>query len=155
PRLSRALAHWDATPGTRTVPLYGDDRPGSGRTRRLRTRLSTDRTLALRAAAGRAPFRGLTAEQSHFQGFATLWLSWVHRWSGMERVAIGPPWHNRSTAAFRETVGLFIELFPLGVTVDDGETFASLGAKVAAKTMDVLRHVVPGASASPGARTFG
>ena len=154
-RLSRALAHWDAARGSRSVPLYGDASAGSGRTRRVRARLGSERTEALRAAAGAHPFRALTPEQSRFQVFATVLLAWLNRISDAETAAIGTPWHNRSTAAFRDTAGLFIELFPLRVAIDDGETFASLGAKVAARTVDVMRHVVPGASASPGARTFG
>jgi amino acid adenylation domain-containing protein len=154
-RLARALAHWDAAVGQRTIPLYGDTRGGSGHTRRVRVRLGSDRTAALQAAARAVPFRALTAEQSRFQLFATVLLAWLHRVSDAETVAIGTPWHNRSTAAFRDTAGLFIELFPLRVAVDDGETFASLGAKVAARTLDVMRRVVPGASASPGARSFG
>jgi amino acid adenylation domain-containing protein len=154
-RLSRALAHWDAARGSRNTPLYGDTRAGSGRTRRVRARLGTARATALRETASAAPFRALTPEQSQFQLFATLLLAWVHRISDAESVAIGTPWHNRSTAAFRDTAGLFIELFPLRVAIDDGETFASLGAKVAARTHEVMRHVVPGASASPGARSFG
>ena len=155
PRLTRALAHWDAEAGQRHVPLYGNSQAGSGSTRRVRVRLGHERTVALRAASAAAPFRALTPEQSQFQLFATLLLAWLHRVSDSDRVAIGTPWHNRSTAAFRETAGLFIELFPLRVTVDEGETFASLGAKVAARTIEVMRNVVPGASASPGARTFG
>jgi amino acid adenylation domain-containing protein len=109
----------------------------------------------LASVVAAAPFRALTPEQSRFQLFATLLLAWLHRVSDSDTVAIGTPWHNRHTAAFRDTAGLFIELFPLHVVVADGETFASLGAKVAARTVDVMRHVVPGASASPGARTFG
>src|SRR5690606_22852530 len=54
-----------------------------------------------------------------------------------------------------ETVGLLIELYPLRTMVSEGETFSSLGSKVAGATMDMLRHVIPGASASPGARAFG
>src|SRR5688500_15193994 len=154
PRLTRALAHWDAEAGQRNVPLYGNSEAGSGSTRRVRVRLGHERTAALRAASAAAPFRALTPEQSQFQLFATLLLAWLHRVSDSDRVAIGTPWHNRSTAAFRDAAGLFIELFPLRVRVDDGETFASLGAKVAAQTLEVMRHVVPGASASPGARTF-
>ena len=155
PRLTRALAHWDAEAGQRNLPLYGNSEAGSGSTRRMRVRLGHERTVALRAASVAPPFRALTPEQSQFQLFATLLLAWLNRVSDSDRVAIGTPWHNRSTAAFRDTAGLFIELFPLRVTVDEGETFASLGAKVAARTIDVMRHVVPGASASPGARTFG
>ena len=154
PRLTRALAHWDSETGARQLPLYGNSEAGSGRTRRVRVRLGHERTAALRAASATAPFRALTPEQSRFQLFATLLLAWLHRVSDSEHVAVGTPWHNRSTTAFRDTAGLFIELFPLRVVVADGDTFASLGAKVAAHTIDVMRHVVPGASASPGARTF-
>ena len=154
-RLTRALAYWDGTRATRSVRLYGDTNPGSGRTHRVRVRLGPERTAALRSVVAAAPFRALTPEQSRFQLFATLLLAWLHRVSDSDTVAIGTPWHNRHTAAFRDTAGLFIELFPLHVVVADGETFASLGAKVAARTVDVMRHVVPGASASPGARTFG
>ncbi|HEX6047614.1 MAG TPA: amino acid adenylation domain-containing protein [Gemmatimonadaceae bacterium] len=154
-RLSRALAYWDAMPGSRNVPLYGDSRVGSGRTRRVRVRLGRDRVAALDAVVRAAPFRALTPEQSRFQLFATVLLAWLHRISDEDAVAVGTPWHNRSSATFRDTAGLFIELFPLRVAIDDGETFASLGAKVAAATLDTMRHVVPGASASPGARAFG
>jgi amino acid adenylation domain-containing protein len=155
PRLARALAYWDGASTARTGPLYGDANPGSGLTRRVRVRLDAARTAALREAAAKAPFRALTSEQSHFQLFSTLLLAWVNRVSDVSSVAIGTPWHNRSSAAFRETAGLFIELFPLRATVDEGETFASLGSKVATHTLEMLRHVVPGASASPGARGFG
>ena len=154
-RLTRALAYWDAATVTRGPELYGDARSGSGRTRRVRVRLSAERTAALRVAAATAPFRALTAEQSHFHVFATALTAWLHRVSDSPAVAIGTPWHNRSTASFRETAGLFIELFPLRATIKEGETFASLGSTVAARTLEIIRHVVPGASASPGARGFG
>ena len=155
PRLASALARWDATASTRQVSLYGDTNAGTGRTRRMRVRLGAERAAAMRRVAGASPFRALTAEQSQFQLFATLLLAWLHRVSGEETVAIGTPWHNRSSAAYRDTAGLFIELFPLRITVGEDDTFASLGAKVASATLDVIRHLVPGASASPGARSFG
>ena len=156
-RLTGALAFWDAAAGSgaRDAPLYGRAVAGGGRTRRVRLRLGAERTAALRTMSARAPFRALTREQSHFQLFATLLLAWLHRVSDARGVAIGTPWHNRSTAPFRETAGLFIELFPLQATIEDDETFTSLGAKVASRTRDMLRHIVPGASASPGARAFG
>ena len=156
-RLTRALSYWDAAAdsSSRGATLYGNAVAGCGRTRRVRVRLGADRTAALRTLAATAPFRALTGEQSRFQLFATLLLAWLHRVSDSATVAIGTPWHNRSTAPFRETAGLFMELFPLRTVLDDGETFASLGAKVAARTREMMRHVVPGASASPGARAFG
>ena len=154
-RLASAVAHWDAAAGTWQLPLYGDASTGSGRTRRVRVRLGAERAAALRSAAGASPFRALTAQQSQFQLFATVLLAWLHRISGEETVAVGTPWHGRSSAAFRDTAGLFVELFALRVTVGADDTFASLGAKVASATHDAMRHVVPGASVSPGARAFG
>ena len=153
-RLTQALKHWDqaGNAASRTLRLYGNESPGSGRTRRVRVRLGPERTAALRALAADTPFRALTREQSHFQVFATLLLAWLHRVSDQREVAIGCPWHNRPTAMLRDTVGLLIELYPLRSTLDEGETFATLGAKVARGTMDMLRHVIHGASASSGAR---
>ena len=155
PRLARAMEHWDRAAARHPrLPLYGDDRPGSGRTRRVRVRLGAERAAALGTLAATAPFRALTVEQSRFQLLATLLLAWLHRVSDRREVAIGCPWHNRSTAALRETAGLLVELYPLRATLSEGETFASLAATVAAATMETMRHVVPGASASAGARGF-
>jgi amino acid adenylation domain-containing protein len=156
PRLKRALEHWERVGGgaLHALRLYGSELPGSGRTKRVRVRLDAERAAALRAIASAPPFRALSREQSHFQIFATLLLAWLHRVSASCDVAIGCPWHNRPNAVLRDTAGLLIELFPLRVKMEPSESFASLGAKVAAATMEMMRHVVPGASAAPGARRF-
>ncbi|HSJ64048.1 MAG TPA: amino acid adenylation domain-containing protein [Gemmatimonadaceae bacterium] len=155
-RLARAMEHWDRV-GRDAPPvqrLYGNDGTGSGRTLRVRVPLGRERTSTLRALASHPPFRALSREQSHFQVFATVLLAWLHRASDDRDVAIGCPWHNRGTAALRETVGLLIELLPLRLRIDASETFSSLAAKVAGATMEMLRHGVAGASAASGARAF-
>jgi amino acid adenylation domain-containing protein len=155
-RLTEAREYWDRTGklASGATPLYGNANSGIGRTERVRVRLGSDRTAALRALAAERPFRALTREQSHYQVFATLLLAWLHRISDACDVAIGCPVHNRPTADLRETVGLLIELYPLRCTIAEGDTFASVAEKVARGTMHMLRHVVPGASAAPGARSF-
>ena len=156
-RLERAQAHWSATAEgfESAISLYGARGPGSGRTTRVRMSLGPERAEALVRLAAQSPFRALTREQSRYHVFATVLLAWLHRISGEANVSVGSPWHNRPTDTLRETLGLFIELLPLRVRVDSGETFESLGRKVAAAAMSTLRHAVPGASAVPAARGFG
>ena len=157
PRLDRAMAHWrDTADGFESaIPLYGAPGPGSGRTTRVRVEFGPERAEALRRLAGRAPFRALTRDQSRYHVFATVLLAWLHRISGDAHVSLGSPWHNRPSDVLRDTLGLFIELLPLRVNVDTGESFSSLGRKVATAAMATLRHAVPGASAGAAARGFG
>ena len=156
PQLARATEYWQrSAPALESeIILYGNRTTGSGRTHRVRVPLGEERTAELRRLAANRPFRALTAEQSHYLVFATLLLAWLHRVSDLREVSIGSPWHNRPSADLRETLGLFIELYPLRVTVDEGETLSSLGSKVAAATMHAMRYVVPGASSPPGARGY-
>ena len=156
PQLARAREHWEQSGRVveSDIPFYGNRAPGSGRTYRVRVPLGLKRTAQLRRLADAPPFRALTADQSHYLVFATLVLAWLHRVSDRQEVSLGSPWHNRRSAALRETLGLFIELYPLRATVAEGETLASLGSKVANATMQAIRHVVPGASRSPGARGY-
>lgn len=156
PRCAAAIEHWNetATGFSADLPLYGHRGRGSGRTQRVRVSLGAERARALRDLAAAAPFRALTAQQSRYHVFATVLLAWLHRVSGDDAVAVGSPWHNRSSEQHRSTLGLFIELFPLRVRVSEGETFASLASKVVHAAMTTLRHAVPGASATPGARGY-
>jgi amino acid adenylation domain-containing protein len=157
PRCAEAIAHWNQTAVgfTSSLPLYGHRGAGSGQTVRVRMPLGPERSAALRTLAAAAPFRALTPQQSRYHVFATVLLAWLHRVSGEGAVSLGSPWHNRSSSALRETLGLFIELFPLRVRVDAGDSLDGLGAKVARAAMDTLRYAVPGASATPGARGYG
>lgn len=93
-------------------------------------------------------------ERPRFQVFATLLFAWLSRVSDAGELALGAPYHNRSSAKFRQTAGLFMELFPVHVSIEPEETFSSLARKVSAATHQLLLHAHPGASASPDARRF-
>lgn len=153
-RLERARQHWRTQPAPQPLRIYGNPGPGCGRTRRVRVALGEQRAARLAQVAASAPFRALTSEQSRFLVFATVLSAWLHRTADLRGVAIGTPWHNRATARQRATPGLFIELYPLHLQLADDETFASLAAKASGASQEALRHVVPGASAEPGARAF-
>ncbi len=152
----KALEYWGrGTSDSAAPPLfYGAAGVGDGRVAKVSVPFGPERGDHLARIASQAPFRSLTLEQSRYQVFATLLLAWHHRVSDRADVSIGSPWHNRTSAEARETLGLFVELFPLRTRIDADETFASLGAKVARAMMTNMRHVFPGASLAPGARGF-
>lgn len=156
PKLIAARAFWEESATAQRVQpsVYGHHGTGSGRTRRVRLTLGADRAARLARCAASPPFRGLTDAQSRYVVFATVLAAWLHRVSDADDVAIGTPWHNRASARLRDSLGLFIELYPLRVALSAGESWASLAAKVSGFTMQAARHVVPGASSARGARAF-
>jgi len=86
--------------------------------------------------------------------FATVLYAYLYRVSGQRELTIGTPAHNRISQAGKQTPGLYMELFPQAVTIEDGETFTSLLQKVKAETMDFLRYAKPGGSTRASNRSF-
>lgn len=156
PKLLAARSFWQdvtASPG-REPSFYGNRSPGSGRTRRVRVPLGADRTAQLERLIKAAPFRAFTDQQSRFLVFSTVLAAWLHRVGDTDDVVIGTPWHNRASARLRESLGLFVELHPLRVSVEAGDSWTELAARVANFSKESARHVVPGASSARGARAF-
>ena len=118
----------------------------STRTERIYIDLGKTRSDRLKAIAWEDGIRSLFQHISLFNIFATILFSYLHRVSGNRKLAIGTPAHNRTSPEFKETIGLFIELFPLITEIADDETFLSLYKKVAAETHRFLQHAQPGAS---------
>ncbi|MEM9164325.1 MAG: non-ribosomal peptide synthetase, partial [Cyanobacteria bacterium P01_F01_bin.4] len=77
---------------------------------------------------------------------AGVLLAYLHRISGSAQVAFSTPAHGRPTKLLKETIGVFIELFPLQAEIEPGETFASLLTKVSHASGGLLRHAQSGAS---------
>ncbi len=151
-RLELARAHWDTykrNPLARTS-LYGRSQPKaqghSTRTERTTVALGRERSAALRALAATPQARGLTDHASRFNVFAALVLGFGARVSGQREVTLGAPAHNRLTAPFRNTVGVFIELFPVRAEVDPEAPFISLLETVRKEASSFMRHALPGAS---------
>ncbi len=122
----------------------------STRTRRIFCDIGAERTARLKALAAEAPFRSLTPDLSLYAVFATLMLAFLHRVSGQDHIRLGTPAHNRPSRNFKETIGLFIELFPLEVRFAGEESFATLAPRVLEETHEFLRHTHPGTSAAAG-----
>ncbi|PAY20097.1 hypothetical protein CKO51_07530 [Rhodopirellula sp. SM50] len=142
----------DASPGTR---FYSAGRESvSARQTRVTVRLNDEENQAIATSVMVSPFRQITAPLGHFNLFATTLIAWLSRLEQQEFVCIGATTHGRSTPAFRETIGLFMQLLPFRVSVDPWETFADLSRKVAAESMGFLSNAMPGAMTSESQRAF-
>ena len=100
----------------------------------------------LRAMATEAGIRSLTLHLSLFNIFATVLFAYLYRVSGREKLVIGTPAHNRPTKVFKETIGVFMEVFPFKIRIEAGETFFSLLQKVQKESSAFLRYAQPGTS---------
>lgn len=137
-----------AAPGP--IRLYGRQvNEETTRSTRIRIPLGPERSRRIRELAAQKTFRSWTPHLSVFNVFATVFFAYLHRVSGEQHLSIGTPAHNRTTPTFRETPGVFVELFPLIVELDDLATFQDLLLQVRTESNNFLRHAVPGA-VTPG-----
>lgn len=72
--------------------------------------------------------------------FVSTLLAYLHRVSGNKRIRIGMPYHNRVTASFKETPGLFIEVLPLQMDLDSRDRFVDLVHRVRDEMAENLRQ---------------
>ncbi|NNE45365.1 MAG: amino acid adenylation domain-containing protein [Rhodothermales bacterium] len=138
-----------------TCQLYG--RRGadlSTRTERVRYDLGAERSAKFRAIGQEPGIQALTAHLSYFSIFAALVLAYMRRVGSRQELTLGTPSHNRPTAAFRETIGLFIEVFPFSVTLAEAETFRSLIRKVQREALTFFRNAQPGTSSAAANRGY-
>ena len=115
-------------------------------TSRISCDLGQERSEKLRKLAGVSPLKSISPDLSLFYLFATLLCAYIHRVSGQEDLVIGSPSHNRSKLSDKQTLGVFIELFPLQLTITSEETFRTLIESVIPETNQFLRNALPGAS---------
>ncbi len=161
--LARADGYWQAKTAPVRDALTFFDRArdaagsaqGSGtRTDRVSVDLGVRRSEALRALAHRPGFRALNADLALYNLFATLTAAFVHRASDGRRFRIGVPFHNRASAAHKDTVGVFIEICPLDFDVAERATFASLHRQASGEMLGAIRNVLPGVSRAEHNRAY-
>lgn len=121
---------------------------------RISIDLGIERSNNLRNLTAEPDLRAWTQHLSLFNIFATVLFAYLYRVSGMRNLAIGTPAHNRITPAFKETPGLFIEVFPLLAQLKEEETFSSLLEQVRTEMHNFLKFAQPGASTPDLSRSF-
>ncbi|MBO0783305.1 MAG: AMP-binding protein, partial [Ktedonobacteraceae bacterium] len=109
------------------------------RVERVSYDLGYERSQRLRALAAEKDIY-VTAETSMFNLFAAVLITYLYRVSGNRRLSLGIPFHNRETKAFKETIGLFMEVCPLHLTIEDEDSFLTVIKKVRAETFETLQH---------------
>ena len=154
---ARASEYWTARArsGKRPTDLYGR-RPsgGSARTNRVVVDVGRERSRRLREIATGPDFVSLSDEISHYVVWSTLLFAALNRISGQPDLRIGTPFLGRPTTMFRETIGLFIELGALDITVGTDDTFPTLARRVERELIDGMKRARPGVSSAELNRSY-
>ena len=97
-----------------------------------------ERSRRLRESAGGSEVFMLSDELTIFTIFAGLASAFLYRVAGARNISLGVYYHNRRR--FPDTIGLFMHVHPLRVTVEDGDTFLSLIKRAQSEYLKVLRY---------------
>ncbi|MGH1491268.1 MAG: amino acid adenylation domain-containing protein [Acidimicrobiales bacterium] len=139
----RALAYWSENLVEQSEPIsfYGH-RPEDLGTETIRVAAEIDGERATRLAGflKDPKIAALSPELTALRFFHTVLFAYLHRVSGNERVVVGTPFHNRAKRQTKQTIGLFMNLFPVSATIEDNETMTDLAAKVGAEIFDGMQH---------------
>ncbi|MEM7125428.1 MAG: amino acid adenylation domain-containing protein [Chloroflexota bacterium] len=126
--------------------FYGHSTSSAGpKTERVRCELGPKRSAALNTLTDEQGIRAITPQLSRMNIFTAILATTLHRIGGANRertnqVAIGTPFHNRPTPVGKRTPGLFIQLYPLLIDFDPGETFRTLIPKVMKESLSSVRY---------------
>ena len=144
---AKVSAYWEKTQAKLPPPprLYGH--PGLASTTkatRVFLDLGAERSDRLRQLAMEKDLRSWTPHLSLFNIFVSVLFAYLYRVSAQTRLAIGTPTHNRTTADFKETPGVFIEVLPLVTEIEPNDTFSTLLQRVRAEANEFLMNAQPG-----------
>lgn len=138
------------TRGVGKPTFFGAHPDGRGRTDRVRISLGEERSGRLSELTRRPEFRALSVHHSRFLVFSTVLAAWASRAMDTTRVTLGIPSHNRVPAS-RQTLGLFVELYPMSLEVPRDAPLSGLAKEVAAGALGLMRAAVDG---SPSSQDF-
>lgn len=145
----RSIEYWrDRQPAPRIGQLYKTvETPTADASR---WPLGVDADL-MRQATDRldTDYRMLTPDLGWSALLLTTTALYSHRLTGADRFSIGLPVHNRSQRDAKELIGPTMEVFPVDITIDRGDTFRSLHARISKSMLQTLKHAAPGTAPAP------
>lgn len=144
-RWVKAARRWGGSTTSLSGPALRD---GSTQSERIDVDLGERQRPLDALFSGR--FRGLSRDITILTTLATATAAYLHRIDGSGEVTIGVPVHHRHRRDARSVIGPLIELFPLQVSICDGDepapSFADLHEQVSRQAMDLLKWALPGTS---------
>ena len=142
-RWEKAQRYWEQVLSEQVDPisLYGNSTVRLGKqVERLVWEAGEARTRKLNEIISELRGQGMSQASAASNVFAALLCAYLYRFSGSRRLALGVPFHNRTLDAHRETIGLFMQVLPVRLSVEESETFVSLIKKFATQQLKSLRH---------------
>ncbi|TYA74716.1 non-ribosomal peptide synthetase [Seonamhaeicola marinus] len=132
------------------LSLYGSKNMDRTQTlsKRNRLKINKDRIDTILKLASNPDIFNWNNDIVLYNVFATVLIAYLYKLSGQKDVIIGSPIHNRTNQKFKETAGLFMEIFPLNIEISENETFISLWKKVQSETIVSLEKGLPGTSST-------
>lgn len=127
---------------------------GEGRSRRLRQELDTQHNNSIESLMQQPSIATFSALLTRFNVFLTVLCAYLARTTNLSVITVGVPVHNRMQKRHLETIGLFIELFPISIDVDEQMSFLDLYRSIVPKTQALLQNAGPGRSRPESARRY-
>jgi amino acid adenylation domain-containing protein/non-ribosomal peptide synthase protein (TIGR01720 family) len=141
PRALKAEEYWKEKLAEEIEPLrfYGKT-PVRRTTRveRISLELGVERSRKLKEIARRADVFVMSDDASLQHVFAAIVMTYLSHISGGRRISIGVPFHNRKSG--RKTIGLLMQILPLRVSLEEGDSFISLISKISGEYFKILRY---------------
>ncbi len=152
-----AHEYWKTKLETRVAPAAFYNGPPSGgdaRTVRVPLALGRERSAAIKAACQEKGVFFFNLELTLSIVFTALLFGYLQRIGNGPRLRIGVPFHNRSTASFKNTLGLFMEIYSLELELEAQETFTSLLGKLTREVQTVLVNAQPGVTSTGSNKAY-
>ena len=143
-KFERAVAHWkERAPAPGVGRLYRPVRTPSPRSQRRPLALTGSLLEAARHRL-QSDYRMLSDDLGWSALLLTVAAAYLHRVARVDRFSLGLPVHNRSEAGARAILGPVMEVFPVDVTIEPGDSFRTLHQRTARSLLQTLRHAVAG-----------
>lgn len=139
PRYAETEAYWEKQLAEKAEPLNfygGRQTERTARVERLSFDLGARRTQGLKTIAGSKEIFSATEHASVFNVLAAALFAYLYRIHGDRRLSIGVPFQNRAKV-FSETIGLFMEVFPLQIALEENDSFLSVIQKIRAGMSEI------------------
>lgn len=139
----------------KTSNFYGkQSKENSTASKRVSIKLGLERYQKIKDLAKKPEIRSWSSNLTHFNILATAFFVYIHRISGDKKIVFGAPAHNRINTTYQNTVGLFIEIFPVVMELTDNDTFYTILQRLNIEANNYLRHVKPGMVVPEVSRSF-